>query len=471
MKSNVDPQNAEHKAHAALTDAAVRKYKPTKARRRIRDTTKGLFLVIEPSGTKSWQMRFRVPGGRIGKLTLGRFDFSGRELEGDPEIGQPLTVAAARMLAAKVHRDRERGLDVIADNKARKHRQRTELEEREANTFGPAARGFINEHAKKRTRRWFETARLLGLDHEDDELKDIPGGLAQRWADKPISDIDDHDIWSVVEEARRTSVPGIKPRRRGVSEARPRALLAALSTMFGWLHEKRKIGRNPCTGLARPEAPEARDRVLSKTEIAWLWRACDSIDASPFGQPPFGKIFKLLLLTGQRLREVGGMRRDELDGSMWSIPKTRTKNRRPHQVPLPPLAQKLIGTPSNDFAFSTTGKTPVSGWSRAKKRLDAAMAKIAKAEGGKDAKIAPWRLHDLRRTTVTGMIELGIAPHVVELIVNHVSGVKAGVAGIYNKAEMMPERKEALERWATHVQGLVSGASAKVVDLKQRKQK
>jgi Arm DNA-binding domain len=127
-----------------LTDRAVLNYKPEAKRRRIRDAlAKSLFLVIEPSGTKSWQMRFRTPSGRIGKLTLGRVDFSGRDLKDDPEIGQPLTLAAARQLAAKVHRERELGHDPIADHKARKHRQRAELIDRSNNTRSPPRRALM----------------------------------------------------------------------------------------------------------------------------------------------------------------------------------------------------------------------------------------------------------------------------------------------------------------------------------------
>jgi integrase len=447
-----------------LTAAAVEKYRPGPKRRRIRDAkATSLFLVIQPSGAKSWLMRFRTPSGRIGKLTLGPVDFSGRELKDEPEIGQPLTLAAARLLAAKVHRDRERGLDVIAERRAAKHRQRTELADKNGKTFAAAARTFIEEYAKPQTRRWYETARLLGLDPIDDELKTIPHGLVERWADKAVGDIDDHDVWSVTEEARKIGVPGIKPRTPGLSASRPRNLLAALSTMFGWLHQHRKIEHNPCSGLARPKAPAARDRVLTADEIRWLWLACDKI-----GQP-FGPIFKLLLLSGQRLREVAGMRRDELDGDMWTIPGSRTKNKKSHKVPLPPLARQLIPE-SDDLLFSTTGDTMVSGWSRAKARLDKAMLAIARSERA-NANIADWRLHDLRRTAVTHMNELGIAPHIIELVVNHISGVRAGVAGTYNRSELMPERKAALERWAAHVEGLVSGKKAKVVDLPKRGRK
>jgi hypothetical protein len=147
-----------------LTDAACRRFVPGPKRRRIRDAAaRSLFLVVEPSGHKAWQMRFRRPDGRPGKITLGPFDRSGRELTGDPRIGQPLTLQAARQLAATVHRDRALGHDVVADHRARRHRQRTEIEERAANTFGASVRAYINEYARQETRNWLETARLLGL--------------------------------------------------------------------------------------------------------------------------------------------------------------------------------------------------------------------------------------------------------------------------------------------------------------------
>jgi hypothetical protein len=138
-----------------LTDAACRKFVPGPERRRIRDAgARSLFLVIEPSGHKAWQMRFRRPSGRITKLTLGPFEQSGRELASDPQIGQPLTLQAARQLAAEVHRQRALGHDVAADHKARRRRQHIEIEERSGNTFGAAVRGYIDEYARPETRNW-----------------------------------------------------------------------------------------------------------------------------------------------------------------------------------------------------------------------------------------------------------------------------------------------------------------------------
>jgi integrase len=160
------------------------------------------------------------------------------------------------------------------------------------------------------------------------------------------------------------------------------------------------------------------------------------------------------------------------DGATWSIPAARTKNRRPHVVPLSPSARDLLAKVrpvegNAGLLFTTSGERPVSGFSKIKRRLDRAMLALARKERGKDASVPPWRLHDLRRTMVTGMNDLGVMPHVVEAAVNHVSGFRAGVAGVYNKSQYLPERKAALERWARHVQGLVSPDQGKVVDMRK----
>lgn len=431
-----------------LTAIAVKNYRPGKGRREISDGgCPGLHLVIQTSGHRSWALRFRRPSGRTAKLTLGPVDLSG-EAEGEPVIGQPLTLASARKLAAEVHRQRAMGRDVVADNDAAKRRQKFAQVTRAKNTFGGAARDFIEGHAKKKTRRWQEQARMLGLQPEG--LEFIRGGLADRWADKPVAEIDGHDIHGLIDEVRRSGVPGLERRSDGPTEARARVMFACLSKMFAWLVQHRRIEKSPCAGVHRPDAPRARDRVLTDVEIVKFWLATEV--------ERFGQLLKLLLLTGCRLNEVAGMRCSELsdDGATWNIPGSRTKNRRPHIVPLPPLAREMIAATvgATDLIFTTTGETPVSGWSKIKSRLDVAM------------KMPPWRLHDLRRTAATGMAEIGIAPHIVEATLNHVSGAKAGVAGTYNRAAYAAEKKAALERWATHVEGLVSGREAKVVSLR-----
>jgi integrase len=461
--------NGDGMSSKPLTAAAVRKYAPAAKRRRIPDAgMRSLFLIVEPSGHKSWQMRFRVGGGRIGKLTLGPVDANGHEMQEEPAIGQPLTLAAARQLAARVHRERALGHDPIADHKAAKQRQQAAFIEVSSNSFGAAAKEFIEKHAMKKVRRWKEQARLLGFQPTANGLDAVAGGLAARWNDKPVGKIDGHDIHTLVAETRERGAPGLERRSEKPTDSRARAMMATLSSMYGWLLQHRRVESNPCVGVYRPEPLAARERVLTNDEIRWLWRACDGLGE------PFAGIVKLLLLTGQRLNEVAGMRRDELsdDGAsaIWNIPSSRTKNKRPHVVPLSPAARALIPDGEHALAFTTTGTTPPSGWSRAKHRLDALMSKAAQKER-RDATIPPWRLHDLRRTCVTGMAELGIRPDVIELVVNHVSGHRSGVAGVYNRSELLPERKAALERWAAHVQGLASEQHDNVVTIRTRKQR
>jgi integrase len=174
------------------------------------------------------------------------------------------------------------------------------------------------------------------------------------------------------------------------------------------------------------------------------------------GGSPFGPLFQVMLLTGARLREVANMTREELgiDG-VWTIPGARTKNHKPLSLPLPPLPQQIISRvpviqSKAGFVFTTTGDTPVSGFSRAKKTLDAAMTKIA---GGA---VPEFRLHDLRRTAATNMAALGVALPMIEKVLNHVSGSFGGIVGVYQRHEYSAEKAEALARWAAHVQGLVA---------------
>jgi integrase len=437
-----------------MTAAAVKNYRAGEGRREIPDGgCPALYLVIQASGYRSWAMRFRRPNGKPGKLTLGPVDLSGKEAESEPVLDSPLSLASARRLAADIHRQRAMGRDVIADYDTSRRREKSERESRAKSTFASAARDFIEQYASKKTRRWRETARLLGLAYPPagGEPTRIKGGLCDRWNHKPIVEIDGHDIHSVIDETRRSGAPGLERRSDGPTDARARVMLSCLSKMFGWLVQHRRVSQNPCKDVHRPEASRARDRVLTDTEIVKFWRATNA------ERKELSALLRLLLLTGCRLNEVAGMTRTELneEGATWNIPGARTKNKRPHVVPLAPLARKMVGTESEGLVFTTTGRSPISGWSKIKRRLDEAM------------KIPPWRLHDLRRTAATGMAEIGIAPHIVEAALNHVSGAKAGVAGTYNRAAYAEEKRAALERWATHVQGLVSERPANVVKLRK----
>jgi integrase len=193
-------------------------------------------------------------------------------------------------------------------------------------------------------------------------------------------------------------------------------------------------------------AARSRDRVLTDLEIAAIWRAC--------GDDDYGRIVRLLILTGQRRDEVGGMARSEIDllARKWTIPGERTKNGRTHEVPLSNEAIAILeagiaAAGERELLFGERPTTPFSGWSKAKARLD------------RRVEAAPWTLHDLRRTTATRMAELGVLPHIIEAALNHVSGHRAGVAGIYNRASYTAEIARALDAWA----GLV----ARIIDPRE----
>jgi integrase len=476
-----------------LTAEGIKKIKPIHRRLEIRDLGSpdtGLYLHVQARGKdgrggggKSFVLLLRDPHpdkpGRYksSKLWLGSFDATGDEAQGTPVLGTPLTLASARSLALEIARRRTLGHDVIAERRAIKDAQLSKTEKGES-TFAAVASKFVAEYARPELRRWKETAHYLGLDYTPDSevLTIIPDGLADRWRGRDVTSITSDDVYRVINETKRRGIPGLPCRTDGISNSRGRAMSRTLSKVFGWALQHRIIKASPSVGVFVPPASKARERVLTESEIIWFWKTTDELTE------PFGAMFKLLLLTGCRLREIAKMRRADLseDGETLTVPGARTKNRRPHVVPLAPLARDIltnIKQTSAEYVFSTTGRTPVAGFSNIKERLDELMTEeAAKDDVTWSPDETPFVIHDLRRTVATMMQEspprgLGIAPHIVEAILNHVSGHKAGVAGVYNKAAYLPEKRAALERWARFIDGLISGRKANVALLRQRKAK
>jgi integrase len=232
--------------------------------------------------------------------------------------------------------------------------------------------------------------------------------------------------------------------------------------MFVWAMGEGLVDSNPVIGTNKPEEPKARDRVLTDAELAEIWAACRDDD--------FGRIVKLLLLTGQRRDEIGDLAWNEIDleRGVIELAVERTKNKRPHIVPVAPVAAAILEKAPHrarpkgavDYVFGESGSGGFSGWSKAKAALDRRINDArARAGAGEPQPIADWRLHDLRRTTATAMADkLGVLPHIIEAVLNHVSGHKAGVAGVYNRAIYLPEKKAALARWAEHLEAVVRRA-------------
>jgi integrase len=224
---------------------------------------------------------------------------------------------------------------------------------------------------------------------------------------------------------------------------------AALSAFFVWAMQSGIVEANSVIGTAKPKDNENRDRVLSDDELRAIWLAC--------GDDDFGRIIKLLTLTGCRRTEIGGMRWSELDleRGLFTVPAERAKNGRRHQLPLTTLALDVIRSVprmvSRDLLFGVRGTDGFSRWVDGKRDLD------------KRSGVTGWLVHDIRRSTATKLADLGVQPHIIEQILNHVSGHKAGPAGIYNRSSYEREVRAALLLWDDRVRTLVEGGERKVL--------
>jgi len=230
----------------------------------------------------------------------------------------------------------------------------------------------------------------------------------------------------------------------------------ALQSLFVWAMQNGLAESNPFVGTVAPKEAKPRERVLDDAELAAIWRAA--------GDDDFGRIVRLLIVTGQRRTEVGGLAWPEikpLDRGVWVIPSSRTKNGRQHSLPLSALALNVIravpervGRP---YLFGDRG-AGFTGWSNGKRLLGERLGDT----------VADWHLHDIRRSVATRMCDLGIAPHVVEELLNHHSGHRGGIAGVYNRSRYEREVKAAVALWADHIRALIEGGERKVVVLPQQ---
>ena len=233
-----------------------------------------------------------------------------------------------------------------------------------------------------------------------------------------------------------------------------------ISTFFSWAMMHALVENNPVIGTMR-NRERSRERVLKPAELRAIW---DSLE-----DDHFGAIIRLLALTGQRASEIASLRWSEIHDNSIVLPSGRTKNYRAHVVPLSKPAHAIIeaqphrsnadGRP-RDLIFGLADG-PFSGWSNSKKKLD---KRIAKATG---KPLPHWTPHDLRRTAATGMADLGIQPHVIEAVLNHVSGTIKGVGRIYNRSSYEREKRQALDLWSECLMAIVEGRESNVVTLQR----
>lgn len=414
----------------ALTARSVESTRPDPVKRlEIPDgLLAGMYLIVQPSGAKSWAVRYRSPAsGKPAKFTLGRY----------PALG----LADARAAAGEALRAVATGHDP-ADEKAvakAKAADRSDL-------CAALLDDFVRRHveAKNKASTAAEHKRLI-----ERELKPA-------WGSRKVETIRKRDVIALLDAIRD----------RG-AEITANRVLALVRVWFNWMVARGVVEASPVAGVKAPTAERSRDRVLSDREMRLLWQACDRAGH------PWGAFARVLLLTAQRREEVAAMTWAEidLDAGMWTLERSRTKNGQPHTVPLAPaVVEVLRAVPRLDdcpFVFTAArvrrkgpdGSAPalghIAGFSKGKDALDAAMLAVA-CESDARAVLEPWRFHDLRRTAASTMARLGQPVHVVEAILNHKSGTISGVAAIYNRHAYADEKRRALAALAGFVADLTT---------------
>src|SRR5258708_5018246 len=370
----------------------------------------GFGVKVTPKGRKVFVVLYRTggAGSKLRKYTIGPY---GR-----------VTLHQARVAAQKVFAAKLDGRDPAAEKREVKRRAVADLAEDLLETF-------ITQRLSQ-NRSAAETSRLLRRE------------VGKPWAGRSIHTIGKRDIVDVVSAIVQRGAPGSANKT-----------LKSLKTFLRWCVGQAVLDQSPAEGVPLPTKEVPRDRVLNDTELTQVILAARKLCG------PYGGIVELLALTGQRRDEVACLHWEELDLAqrIWTIPKARTKNAKAHIVHLSKQALAVLkrADQRGQLVFTLLGTKSFQDFTHAKRRLDQLSG------------VTGWRLHDLRRTCVSGMARLGVAPHVADKILNHQAGTISGVAAVYQRHEFLAERRAALERGGTHVGELTGGISAEHrIDLK-----
>ena len=362
----------------------------------------GFGVKVTPKGRKVFIVLYRTGGaaGKLRKFTIGPY---GR-----------VTLHQAKLAAQKVFAAKLEGRDPAAERREAKRRDSLDR-------VDDLLEAYIAQRLSQ-NRSAGEISRLLRREFGT-------------WSAKSIHEITKRNIVEVISAISE----------RGAPVAANKAL-KSIKAFLRWCVGRAVLDQSPAEGVLMPTKEISRDRVLKDDELARIMRAARTIGG------PYGGIVELLALTGQRREEVARMTWQEVDlvQQVWTIPKSRTKNAKEHVVHLCDQSRAVILRMSDDKTFlfpSLLGAKPFSTFSRAKKQLDEL------------ACVADWRLHDLRRTCVSGMARLGVAPHVADKVLNHRSGTISGVAAVYQRHEFLTERRAAMSLWGRHVATIVNAAS------------
>jgi integrase len=373
------------------------------------DALPGFFCRKYASGVASFGVQYDL-GVRTRRLTLGRV------------VTEPSNLKAMRKLAGETLARVRLGTDVVAEKR---------IAIAPAVTLGSLVPTYLEERkADLKPRTHKEVAR-----HLQKGLKKLHS--------EPVAAISRKQVVEALN--RIAGASGLTAADR---------VRSSLSTFYGWAIDRHYASANPCIDIKdRAPAGSGRNRTLSEAELREVWLAAAE-------DHDHNRIVRLLILTGQRREEIGGLGWVELNlaGRQIELPPERTKNKRAHIVPLSKAAIGILAgverREDSPFVFGRLS-TPFSGWSRCKERLDARIVGNRKKAGIKEP-MAHWTVHDLRRSFATLMREKRLGdPHLIELVLNHASGTRGGIAGVYDRSERLEERREALEKWGRYVSNLM----------------
>lgn len=379
------------------------------------DMIKGLVLRVSPTGVKSWSVIYtRESDGSRQRVTLGQF----------PAVS--LEKARAKALAALT--DISTGGDPAGKKKVR----------REAITVRDLGLAYIEQHAKRQKKTWVEDQRIL-----DVEVYPKIGSM------------------KAMMTRRRDWMGIIDAKAEAGREGQARKIMSMIRKMLNWAVEKDLLEANPIAGVKAPGKPGRKDRFLKAAELKAVWTALETAALLDVTKD----VLRLLLLTGQRSGEVCGMVRGEVDpdAGVWTIPASRTKNDEAHVVHLSDPALAIV----RGALDRADEERAAPLFSRVSKAIHpGGIAHAVKNE--LQIFEQPWTPHDLRRTVATGMGEIGVEPHIIEAVLNHISGFKGGVAGVYNRATYEPQKQAALDKWSRHLDRVISGVGGdNVVTLRR----
>jgi len=367
----------------------------------------GFALRVGTSGKKVFYQRYRV-GRKQGRIKIGTYPTE-KSLKDAREEGGEIIKQAAKGEDPSLERKRRRSTNLL---------------------FKDLAEMYIEEYAKPNKRTW-----------KEDEQK----------LDKKFSEWNNLDAFTITHDDVLDRIEYIKQNNGPIAANRSAALIKKL---FKWAREKRLIPENPAIDIPK-EKEHSRDRILSDDEVSKFWKACESKGY------PFGPCFQLMLLTGRRKGSVTKIEWPDInfDAKEWHVQSEIDKAGKPAVVPLSSLAIKILQDihdkyriEDSDLVFTTTGKTPISGFTWAKAEIDTL------------SKVKKWVLQDLRRTCRTNLPRLGVSPFIAKLTIGHTI---SGIDQVYDRYSYMPEKREALDKWAEFIENLVQSEDSKVVAIKK----